>query len=53
MQSKRTLNQLRVFVSRSRHKCWIGLNRERFFWNFNNEMDSISSVSWDLYNEIR
>ena len=49
----RSLNQLRVFVSRSRHKCWIGLNRERIFWNFNKETDSVSTVNNGLFNEIR
>jgi hypothetical protein len=46
-------NQLRVFVSLSRHKCRIGLNRERIFWNFNKETDSVSSVNRDLCSEIR
>ena len=31
----RLLNQLRVFVSHSRHKCSIGLNRWSVIWNFN------------------
>jgi len=31
------LNQLRVFVTRSRHKCSIGLNRLRVIWGFNKE----------------
>jgi hypothetical protein len=32
--SHHILNQLRVFVTRSRHKCSIGLNRLRVIWNF-------------------
>jgi len=50
---KRTLNQLRVFVSRSRHKCWIGLNRERIFWDFNNKQACVSQVSSRRIGEIR
>ena len=30
-------NQLRVFVTRSRHKCSIGLNRLRVIWGFNQQ----------------
>jgi hypothetical protein len=43
--SHRLLNQLRVFVTRSRHKCSIGLNRLRVIWDFNNQTNSISSVN--------
>jgi hypothetical protein len=31
------LNHLGVFVTRSRHKCSIGLNRLRVNWSFNKE----------------
>jgi hypothetical protein len=41
----RILNQLRVFVTRSRHKCSIGLNRLRVIWSFNTQTNSVSSVS--------
>jgi len=40
----RILNQLRVFVTRSRHKCSIGLNRLRVIWDFNNQTNTVSSV---------
>ena len=37
---------LRVFVSRSRHKCSVGLNRGQVLWNFNREMDYV--LSWEV-----
>jgi len=43
--SHRLLNQLRVFVTRSRHKCSIGLNRLRVIWVFNKQTNTTSSVS--------
>jgi hypothetical protein len=33
----RLLNHLGVFVTRSRHKCSIGLNRLQVIWSFNKE----------------
>ena len=47
------MNELRVFVSRSRHKRSIGLNRGRVLWNFNNQTHSVSSVSSGRIGEIR
>ena len=45
----RILNQFRVFVSRSRHRCSIGLNRWSVIWNFDKPfygLNDMSRMSW-------
>ena len=32
-------------MTRSRHKCSIGLNRLRVIWNFNNQTNTVSSMN--------
>jgi len=40
----RSLKTLRVFVSRSRHKCSFGLNRGEVLWDFSDEPTCATSV---------